>query len=117
MKIQINPATGKIELKPKTSGGGGSGTTWYTGHGLPSPSLGINGDFYLDLDTGNIYQKIGGVWIFQGMLTAGADNFSYRIINSDIIVIIPLEQQMILVGDLQLNGILINNGEVVLLNL
>lgn len=26
---------------------------------------GVNGDFYLDIDTGNLYQKITGSWTLQ----------------------------------------------------
>ena len=35
----------------------------YTGNGVPIPALGIDGDLYLDLDTGDVYQKVNSVWI------------------------------------------------------
>jgi hypothetical protein len=43
-------------------GPAGEGTRWYNGSGLPSSELGINGDFYLDLLSGNIYYKVSGFW-------------------------------------------------------
>lgn len=43
--------------------GGGTGTTWYTGHGVPSAGIGVNGDFYLDVDTGDVYEKESGSWL------------------------------------------------------
>lgn len=48
-----------------SSGGGGStttGTTWFNGNGVPSPSTGNNGDYYLDDSTGNVYTKASGAW-------------------------------------------------------
>jgi hypothetical protein len=38
---------------------GTDGTTWYNGTGEPDGSLGVIGDFYLDLDSGRIYKKTG----------------------------------------------------------
>jgi hypothetical protein len=46
-----------------TSGGGSGGTTWHHGSGVPSNGLGVDGDYYLDEDTGDVYVKSGGVWI------------------------------------------------------
>lgn len=40
-------------------------TIWYSGNGVPSPSLGKNSDFYLDNLTGDVYKKVSGVWIYQ----------------------------------------------------
>ena len=36
---------------------------WHSGNGAPSSSLGNNSDFYLDLDSGDIYTKKTGVWV------------------------------------------------------
>lgn len=52
-----------------SSGGpGGAGSKWYTDSGAPAAGLGVDGDFYLDSDTGDYYEKIGGVWTLQGNL-------------------------------------------------
>jgi len=40
-----------------------------TGTGAPANTLGNDGDFYLDNNTGNYYTKSGGVWTLQGNLT------------------------------------------------
>jgi hypothetical protein len=41
---------------------GDHGTTWRDGSGIPSNSLGIDGDYYLDNATGNVYQRSTGVY-------------------------------------------------------
>lgn len=41
---------------------GADGFSYYTGTGIPSPSLGNDGDSYSDNTTGDIYQKVAGVW-------------------------------------------------------
>ena len=48
---------------------GPSGATWYTGTGMPSSLLGVNGDLYLDTATGFLYEKISGTWQVTGQLT------------------------------------------------
>jgi hypothetical protein len=40
----------------------GSGSSWLTGTGVPSPSLGVDGDLYLNDSNGDVYQKISGSW-------------------------------------------------------
>lgn len=37
----------------------------FTGNGVPIPALGDDGDMYLDVDSGNVYYKVNGVWIYQ----------------------------------------------------
>ena len=37
-------------------------TTWHNGTGVPDSSLGGNGDYYIDNDTGTVYVKEGGAW-------------------------------------------------------
>jgi hypothetical protein len=32
-------------------------------HGPPSDTLGKDGDFYIDLDSGNVYVKENGTWV------------------------------------------------------
>lgn len=39
-----------------------SGSTWYNGSGAPDNSVGVDGDYYQDTDTGNEYYKTGGTW-------------------------------------------------------
>ena len=39
------------------------GGSWYFGHGLPSDSLGNDGDLYLNTDTADIYGKENGTWL------------------------------------------------------
>lgn len=41
---------------------GDPGTIWYSGSGVPSNTLGRDGDFYLNADNGNVYHKVGGSW-------------------------------------------------------
>ena len=36
---------------------------WYVGSGIPSTSIGKDGDFYLDKLTKNIYLKENGTWL------------------------------------------------------
>lgn len=58
---------------------GAAGATWSDGYGAPSSGLGANGDFYLDLSSGNIYQKnSGGVWSVQ-MNINGSDGTSLHV--------------------------------------
>lgn len=49
--------------------GAGVGTVWRDGSGVPSNALGINGDYYLDTDTGDIYKKAAGAYSSVGNLT------------------------------------------------
>lgn len=48
------------------------GSVWRSGNGTPLDSLGNNGDFYLDLLTGDIYQKISGSYQPQINITGAA---------------------------------------------
>lgn len=41
---------------------GAPGTTWRSGSGVPIDSVGANGDYYLDTNTGDIYAKATGVY-------------------------------------------------------
>lgn len=38
---------------------------WRSGSGNPPNSLGNDGDFYLDINTGNVWKRIAGVYVFQ----------------------------------------------------
>jgi hypothetical protein len=48
-------------LESKVTTAGLSGKNVYTGNGLPANSLGVSGDSYIDVLTGNVYQK-GTTW-------------------------------------------------------
>lgn len=52
-----------------TPGPKGTGIIFLQGNGIPNSLLGANTNVYLDLGTGDIYQKINGVWIFIVNLT------------------------------------------------
>lgn len=48
------------------------GTTWYEGTGAPSGTLGVNGDFYLDTLTGDVYKRVSGSWSVVANLRGAA---------------------------------------------
>ncbi|MDX1814228.1 MAG: hypothetical protein R3319_05505, partial [Candidatus Bathyarchaeia archaeon] len=41
---------------------GTAGSVWWSGTGAPSPSLGEDGDYYLNLDNGDVYNKVSDSW-------------------------------------------------------
>lgn len=41
---------------------GPRGASWTSGNGAPDPSLGSDGDFYLDGETGDVFLKTGSTW-------------------------------------------------------
>lgn len=43
-------------------GNGDPGSVWYTGSGVPSNSLGVDSDFYLNGSNGDVYKKASGSW-------------------------------------------------------
>jgi hypothetical protein len=49
-----------------TTGVNGLGAIFLTGTGVPSNSIGIDGDIYIDTNTSNWYLKQSGSWVFQG---------------------------------------------------
>jgi hypothetical protein len=58
-------ATGPTGSTGATGPTGATGSNWYTGSGAPSNLLGSDGDLYLDGDTGDVYEKSGGIWNIQ----------------------------------------------------
>lgn len=38
------------------------GLGWYSGSGVPSDATGSDGEYYLDLDNGDVYEKSAGTW-------------------------------------------------------
>ena len=45
-----------------TGTAGAPGSIWYTGAGAPSSGLGVNGDYYLNSTTDDVYLKTTGTW-------------------------------------------------------
>ena len=41
---------------------GNPGSVWHSGSGVPSAGLGVDGDYYLNTDNGDVYEKVGGSW-------------------------------------------------------
>ncbi|AQN67974.1 collagen repeat protein with bclb C-terminal domain [Saudi moumouvirus] len=48
---------------------GDIGSRIISGTGIPDPTIGNNGDIYIDDSTNNLYQKLGDVWILQSNLS------------------------------------------------
>lgn len=52
------------QIKALLGGASGSiGGVWFWGHGLPSDTLGKDGDLYLNIDTADVYGKENGTWL------------------------------------------------------
>jgi hypothetical protein len=49
-----------------TGAAGADGATWRSGSGAPANSLGVNGDYYLDTATGDVYKKAAGTYSVVG---------------------------------------------------
>ena len=47
-------------------------TKWLYGNETPSPSLGSDGDYYMNEKNGDIYRKNSGLWIYLFSLTGGS---------------------------------------------
>lgn len=61
--IQGDPGDPGTPGTPGTPGADGApGSVWRNGSGVPSNGLGINGDYYLDEDTGDVYLKAAGAY-------------------------------------------------------
>jgi hypothetical protein len=45
---------------------GAPGSVWWSGSGFPSAGLGIEGDYYLDVSTGDVYSKSPTGWLLEG---------------------------------------------------
>lgn len=48
--------------KGDTGDQGLQGLGWYSGNGVPSAGTGSDGEYYLDEDTADVYQKVAGSW-------------------------------------------------------
>jgi len=58
-------------------GGGTAGSVWRDGTGVPSNALGVNGDYYLNNATGDIYTKSGGTYSIVFTIAGPPDINSY----------------------------------------
>lgn len=53
----------------ESTGGGSNGSVWRTGSGVPSNSVGVDGDFYLRTTNGNVYTRAAGVYTNTSNIT------------------------------------------------
>lgn len=60
---------------------GTPGSVWRNGTNAPSNSLGVDGDYYLNTTTGDIYTRSGGVYTKIGNIQGPAGSLLNRIIN------------------------------------
>lgn len=61
-KFKIGNGTTQWSALAYFGTGGGGGSVWYTGAGVPSGGLGADGDMYLRTSNGDVYQKSSGSW-------------------------------------------------------
>ena len=62
---------------------GGSGSVLLNGSGAPGGTLGVNGNYYLDTATGNIWQKASGTWSILWSLASSGLTFTADITFAD----------------------------------
>jgi hypothetical protein len=55
-------STGATGSQGPTGATGAAGSAWRSAAGIPSNGLGVNGDYYLNTSTGDVYAKSGGVY-------------------------------------------------------
>jgi hypothetical protein len=48
-----------------TGADGADGSKWYNGEGVPG-AIGVDGDYYLDTASGNVYERASGSWSITG---------------------------------------------------
>jgi len=53
-------------IKGDTGLPGPSGSVWYNGAGIPAGATGENGDYYLNTNTSDVYEKQSGSWVLIG---------------------------------------------------
>ncbi|MGC8750737.1 MAG: hypothetical protein ACP5P5_07825, partial [Hydrotalea sp.] len=67
----LNSPKGPTGATGATGATGTAGANVLTGSGAPAPTLGFNGDSYIDIVTGNVYTKNAGSWINSGATLKG----------------------------------------------
>jgi hypothetical protein len=50
-----------------------NGSRWYSDAGNPASGVGLDGDHYLNLTNGAVWEKAGGTWVDTGSVMKGAD--------------------------------------------
>lgn len=50
-----------------------NGSRWYSDPGDPASNVGLDGDYYLNLTNGAVWEKTGGTWVDTGSVMKGAD--------------------------------------------
>ena len=68
----IKGATGAAGSNGTNGTNGAPGSVWYEGSGAPSGGTGIDGDYYLDVANGDVYQKATGSWSSIGNIKGPA---------------------------------------------
>lgn len=84
-----------IEGPPGAAGPAGApGAVWRNGSGAPSDSLGIDGDFYLDDATGNVYERSSGTYSIVANISgpAGSHPKTFQCRGILEMVALPAEQ-------------------------
>jgi hypothetical protein len=75
-KVIVNQKSNSVVVHGKGSRGE-SGYNFLSGVGIPSQSLGKNGDTYLDNISGKVYKKISGSWVLESAITTPIDTISF----------------------------------------
>ena len=65
----IQGLTGTVGANGTNGTNGTNGSIWYNGTGVPSVGTGVNGDYFLRLDNGWVYNKVGTTWTYVENLT------------------------------------------------
>ena len=58
----IGNIKGKIGEQGEKGETGKPGSVWFNGAGAPTQETGSDGDYYLDSETGDVYNKVSNAW-------------------------------------------------------
>lgn len=92
---------------------GPTGARWLNGSGAPTPGLGLDGQVYYDIDTGNVYTKAAGTWVLDFSISPAREYLHNQISLSDIWTIPHNLARRPLVGITSVGGVEWFGGEVV----
>ncbi|MBN2542446.1 hypothetical protein JXI42_06225 [bacterium] len=70
--------TNFAEPELEGEGNGGEGKNYFSGKGPPPRNLGYDGDMYMDINNGNLYERREGAWVYIGNIDQNPnlqDNF------------------------------------------